>query len=261
MADVSFSAGSDEECEILVGMVHDRLPREYAHQPIRIVESETSDENHSTTASEEESTAEEATENRLASVNTWCRCGMCESETLGDEKEAICCLEVPNCVKMIAAGIQGCMLQHPQQICSLIRTEPEDAIMKIRSLPPPGMHSSMKRLRSGCAMPRREAVESISGGFHAYSVNVAKCYVYLESYYDWTTTGCCKMAESLIRYHSDHFWFSYDKENTSPRGCTLLRQAEPGDAIMADKGFNVQDLFESSNVVINIPTFSKRKIG
>ncbi|ELU11080.1 hypothetical protein CAPTEDRAFT_211355 [Capitella teleta] len=103
MADVSFSAGSDEECEILVGMVHDRLPREYAHQPIRIVESETSDENHSTTASEEESTAEEATENRLASVNTWCRCGMCESETLGDEKEAICCLEVPNCVKMIAA--------------------------------------------------------------------------------------------------------------------------------------------------------------
>ncbi|ELT90824.1 hypothetical protein CAPTEDRAFT_185395 [Capitella teleta] len=104
MADVSFSAGSDEECEILVGMVHDRLPREYAHQPIRIVESETSDENHSTTASEEESTAEEATENRLASVNTWCRCGMCESETLGDEKEAICCLEVPNCVKMIAAA-------------------------------------------------------------------------------------------------------------------------------------------------------------
>jgi hypothetical protein len=27
---------------------------------------------------------------------------------------------------------------------------------------------------------------------------------------------------------------------------------------MADKGFNVQDLFESSNVVINITTFSKR---
>ncbi|ELU09755.1 hypothetical protein CAPTEDRAFT_196763 [Capitella teleta] len=53
--------------------------------------------------------------------------------------------------------------------------------------------------------------------------------------------------------------FSYDKENSSPRGCTLLRQAELGDAIMADKGLNVQDLFESSNVVINIPTFSKRK--
>ncbi|ELT87669.1 hypothetical protein CAPTEDRAFT_200943, partial [Capitella teleta] len=116
MADVSFSAGSDEECEILVGMVHDRLPREYAHQPIRIVESETSDENHSTTASEEESTAEEATENRLASVNTWCRCGMCESETLGDEKEAICCLEVPNCVKMIAAEASAdkqCITLHP----------------------------------------------------------------------------------------------------------------------------------------------------
>ncbi|ELU17682.1 hypothetical protein CAPTEDRAFT_218530 [Capitella teleta] len=118
MADVSFSAGSDEECEILVGMVHDRLPREYAHQPIRIVESETSDENHSTTASEEESTAEEATENRLASVNTWCRCGMCESETLGDEKEAICCLEVPNCVKMIAAATRW----KPNQTCRLFHT-------------------------------------------------------------------------------------------------------------------------------------------
>ncbi|ELU01595.1 hypothetical protein CAPTEDRAFT_206203 [Capitella teleta] len=53
--------------------------------------------------------------------------------------------------------------------------------------------------------------------------------------------------------------FSNDRENSSPRGCTLLRQAEPGDAIMADKGFNVQDLLETSNVVINIPTFSKRK--
>ncbi|ELU12222.1 hypothetical protein CAPTEDRAFT_208516 [Capitella teleta] len=43
-----------------------------------------------------------ATDNRLASVNTWFRCGACESETLGDEKETICCSEVPNCVKMIA---------------------------------------------------------------------------------------------------------------------------------------------------------------
>ncbi|ELT93133.1 hypothetical protein CAPTEDRAFT_194405, partial [Capitella teleta] len=86
MTDVSLSADSDEECGILVGMVHDRLPREYAHQPTRIVESETLDENPSTTASEEESAAEVATENRLASVNTWFRCGACESETLGDEK-------------------------------------------------------------------------------------------------------------------------------------------------------------------------------
>ncbi|ELT87457.1 hypothetical protein CAPTEDRAFT_198831 [Capitella teleta] len=116
MADASFSAGSDEECEILVGMVHDRFPREYAHQPIRIVESETSDENPSTTASEEESTAEEATENRLALVNTWCRCGMCESETLGDEKEAICCSEVTKCLKMIAAEASAdkqCITLHP----------------------------------------------------------------------------------------------------------------------------------------------------
>ena len=30
---------------------------------------------------------------------------------------------------------------------------------------------------------------------------------------------------------------------------------EPQDSIMADKGFNVQDIFEGSMVKINIPTF------
>lgn len=34
---------------------------------------------------------------------------------------------------------------------------------------------------------------------------------------------------------------------------------EPGDSIMADKGFNVQDLFASNDITVNIPTFFKRK--
>ncbi|ELT88219.1 hypothetical protein CAPTEDRAFT_217982 [Capitella teleta] len=63
----------------------------------------------------------------------------------------------------------------------------------------------------------------------------------------------------LVALRQGFSWFSNDRENSSPRGCTLLRQAEPGDTIMADKEFNVQDLLETSNVVINIPTFSKRK--
>ncbi|ELU04930.1 hypothetical protein CAPTEDRAFT_206370 [Capitella teleta] len=75
MADDSLSVDNDKRCEILVRMVHDHLPREYVHQPTRTAEPETSetDEDPSTTASEEESAAEVATENRLASVNTWCQ--------------------------------------------------------------------------------------------------------------------------------------------------------------------------------------------
>jgi hypothetical protein len=34
---------------------------------------------------------------------------------------------------------------------------------------------------------------------------------------------------------------------------------DPGDSIMADKGFNVQDLFAPYNVTINVPTFKKKK--
>lgn len=39
----------------------------------------------------------------------------------------------------------------------------------------------------------------------------------------------------------------------------LTRLTEPGDSIMADKGFNVQDIFASRDVHINIPAFFKQK--
>ncbi|KAK6186652.1 hypothetical protein SNE40_005938 [Patella caerulea] len=35
----------------------------------------------------------------------------------------------------------------------------------------------------------------------------------------------------------------------------LTTMCDPGDSIMSDKGFNVQDLFATSNISINIPTF------
>ena len=38
----------------------------------------------------------------------------------------------------------------------------------------------------------------------------------------------------------------------------LLNMCDPGDSIMADKGFNVQDLFVPFKVTINIPTFFKK---
>lgn len=39
----------------------------------------------------------------------------------------------------------------------------------------------------------------------------------------------------------------------------LTNICEPGDSIMSDKGFNVQDLFAPNDVKVNIPTFFKKK--
>ena len=40
---------------------------------------------------------------------------------------------------------------------------------------------------------------------------------------------------------------------------SLTSLCDPGDSLMADKGFNVQDIFATSDVTINIPTFFKKK--
>ena len=41
----------------------------------------------------------------------------------------------------------------------------------------------------------------------------------------------------------------------------LVNICDPGDSIMSDKGFNVQDLFAPQDAKVNIPTFFKKKIG
>lgn len=40
---------------------------------------------------------------------------------------------------------------------------------------------------------------------------------------------------------------------------TLTSLLEPGDQIMADKGFNVEDLMLPYHVTVNMPTFFKKK--
>lgn len=40
---------------------------------------------------------------------------------------------------------------------------------------------------------------------------------------------------------------------------SLLTRCDPGDSIMADKGFNVQDLFVHRDISVNIPTFFRKK--
>ncbi|ESO91881.1 hypothetical protein LOTGIDRAFT_163243 [Lottia gigantea] len=39
----------------------------------------------------------------------------------------------------------------------------------------------------------------------------------------------------------------------------LVSMCNPGDSIMADKGFNVQDIFAPKNVTVNIPSFFRKK--
>ena len=39
----------------------------------------------------------------------------------------------------------------------------------------------------------------------------------------------------------------------------LPAMCDPQDSVMADKGFNVQDLFAAHDVTVNIPTFFKKK--
>ena len=62
----------------------------------------------------------------------------------------------------------------------------------------------------------------------------------------------------LVTYISPAYCGSTSDRQICERS-DLPNMCQPGDSIMADKGFNVQDLFEKQFVTINIPTFFKRK--
>ena len=62
----------------------------------------------------------------------------------------------------------------------------------------------------------------------------------------------------LISYVSDAYGGSTSDRQICERS-KLTTMCDSGDAIMADKGFNVQDLFIPYNVEINIPSFFKSK--
>ena len=64
----------------------------------------------------------------------------------------------------------------------------------------------------------------------------------------------------LVSFVSEAYGGSASDRQICERS-NLSQMCESNDSIMADKGFNVQDLFISSNVTINIPEFfSKKKI-
>lgn len=62
----------------------------------------------------------------------------------------------------------------------------------------------------------------------------------------------------MVSYVSDVYGGSTSDRQICERS-ELTRIIESGDSIMADKGFNVQDIFMGSNVLINIPEFFKKK--
>lgn len=62
----------------------------------------------------------------------------------------------------------------------------------------------------------------------------------------------------LVSYISDVYGGSASDRQISERS-NLVNICEPGDSIMSDKGFNVQDLFIPAGVTINIPEFFKKK--
>ncbi|XP_074653458.1 uncharacterized protein LOC141907616 [Tubulanus polymorphus] len=62
----------------------------------------------------------------------------------------------------------------------------------------------------------------------------------------------------LVSYVSDIYCGSTSDRQICERS-RLQQMLDPNDSIMADKGFNVQDLFIPYNVEINIPEFFKKK--
>lgn len=62
----------------------------------------------------------------------------------------------------------------------------------------------------------------------------------------------------LISYIPDTHGGSASDRLLVERG-NLTRICEPGDSIMCDKGFDVQDVFAPFNIAINVPTFMRKK--
>ncbi|XP_023946630.2 uncharacterized protein LOC112051988 [Bicyclus anynana] len=60
----------------------------------------------------------------------------------------------------------------------------------------------------------------------------------------------------LLVYCSDGYGGATSDRQMIERS-SLIKICDEGDSIMADRGFNVQDLFASKNITINIPTFLK----
>lgn len=62
----------------------------------------------------------------------------------------------------------------------------------------------------------------------------------------------------LVSYISEAYGGSTSDRQIVERS-NLISKCDPNDSVMADKGFNVQDLFAPQNVTVNIPSFLSKK--
>ena len=62
----------------------------------------------------------------------------------------------------------------------------------------------------------------------------------------------------MVSYLSDSYGGSTSDRQITERS-NLVRMVDPGDSLMADKGFDVQDIFAPVDVTVNIPTFFKKQ--
>lgn len=62
----------------------------------------------------------------------------------------------------------------------------------------------------------------------------------------------------LLSYCSPAYAGSISDRQTVERS-NLLNMCEPGDSILADRGYNIQDMFIGKDITLNIPTFLKGK--
>jgi len=62
----------------------------------------------------------------------------------------------------------------------------------------------------------------------------------------------------LVSYVSEAYGGSTSDRQTVERS-NLVNKCDPGDEIMADKGFNVDDLFLPYQIAVNIPTFFRKR--
>jgi len=67
------------------------------------------------------------------------------------------------------------------------------------------------------------------------------------------------LASGLVSFVSDAYSGSTsNRQIVEWSGLTQLM--EPSDSVMADKGFDVQDIFAQYDFTVNMPTFSKVKL-
>ncbi|CAC5415026.1 unnamed protein product [Mytilus coruscus] len=75
-------------------------------------------------------------------------------------------------------------------------------------------------------------------------------------YTDWTRKRSTRGG--LVKYVANAYGGCTNDRQIVER-CKIVQLCDPGDSVMADKGFNVQDLFAIMDAAVNIPIFFEKR--